>query len=67
MFGTPYYEFLPVVQKSAPGSFLPLFIPTHMQDCVIWISFFHVFQSDMVTDVQLRYRKHEYSLKNSTK
>ena len=30
IFGAPYCEFLPVVQKSAPGSFLPLFIPTHI-------------------------------------
>jgi len=66
IFGTPYFEFLPLVQKSAPGSFLPLFIPTHMQDFVIWISF-QVFQSNMATHVKLRSRKHEYSLKNSTK
>jgi hypothetical protein len=28
IFGTQYCEFLPVVQKSAPGSSLRLFIPT---------------------------------------
>lgn len=57
IFGTPYFEFLPVVQKSAPGSFLPLFIPRHMQDFVIWVFFFQVLQSDMATHVKLRFRK----------
>jgi hypothetical protein len=67
IFGTQYIEFLPVVQTSASWFFSSSFYPHTMQDCVVWSAFFQVLESEVQTHVKLSFRKHEYSLKNSTK